>query len=51
MFYQIQNFLQRELNDLINPDRVLIGGEEEDSIEALSQIYNNWVPKEKNPEN
>ncbi len=35
------------INDLINPDRVLIGGEDEDSIEALSQIYNNWVPKEK----
>ena len=35
------------INDLINPDRVLIGGEDEDSIEALSKIYNNWVPKEK----
>ena len=35
------------INDLINPDRVLIGGEDESSIEALSQIYNNWVPKEK----
>ena len=35
------------INDLVNPDRVLIGGEDKDSIEALSKIYSNWVPKEK----
>ena len=29
------------------PDRVLIGGENQDSIRALSNIYNAWVPKEK----
>ena len=32
------------INDLNNPDRVLIGGEEFKSINALKNIYNNWVP-------
>ena len=36
------------INDLINPDRVLIGGEDENAIEVLSNIYRNWVPKSKN---
>ena len=35
------------VNDLINPDRVLIGGEDEDSINALMNIYLNWVNKDK----
>ena len=35
------------LNDLENPDRVLIGGEDESSINLLKDIYLNWVPKEK----
>ena len=35
------------LNDLENPDRVLIGGEDENAINALSQIYINWVPENK----
>ena len=35
------------INDLQNPDRVLIGGEDEFSINALEEIYLNWVPKEK----
>tara|TARA_B100001769_G_C22102008_1_gene595022 strand:+ start:511 stop:1938 length:1428 start_codon:yes stop_codon:yes gene_type:complete len=35
------------INDLENPDRVLIGGEDEYSVEALSRIYENWIPKEK----
>tara|TARA_Y100001968_G_scaffold332506_1_gene390907 strand:- start:123 stop:1598 length:1476 start_codon:yes stop_codon:yes gene_type:complete len=35
------------INDLEKPDRVLIGGEDSISIEALSAIYANWVPKEK----
>ena len=35
------------INDLINPERVLIGGENEESINALSSIYNRWVSKEK----
>ena len=35
------------INDLEAPDRVLIGGQNKDAIEALSEIYSNWVPKEK----
>ncbi len=35
------------INDLKYPDRVLIGGENTEAIEALSKIYRNWVPKEK----
>jgi len=39
------------INDLINPDRVLIGGEESDegreAIQALVDIYASWIPKEK----
>ena len=35
------------INDLENPDRVLIGGENEDSINALIDIYENWVPRNK----
>ena len=35
------------INDLENPDRVLIGSQNEFAINALSQIYSNWVPKNK----
>mgnify|MGYP001319820709 CR=1 FL=1 len=35
------------INDLINPDRVLIGGENEIAINSLSEIYLNWVPESK----
>ncbi|MFM9987049.1 UDP-glucose 6-dehydrogenase [Flavobacterium sp.] len=35
------------VQDLHNPDRVLIGGENEEAISALFDIYSNWVPKEK----
>jgi len=35
------------INDLQNPDRVLIGGEDEASIEILSNIYTKWVDKPK----
>lgn len=35
------------INDLQNPDRVLIGGEDPEAIEALTEIYANWVPREK----
>ena len=35
------------INDLQNPDRVLIGGEDEDSINLISDIYKNWVNPEK----
>ena len=35
------------IKDLENPDRVLIGGEDQDAMESLSNIYKNWIPKEK----
>ena len=35
------------IDDLIYPDRVLIGGENQKAIESLVQIYQNWVPNEK----
>ena len=38
------------INDLLHPDRVLIGGEQTDegrvAIEALAAVYSHWVPKE-----
>ena len=33
--------------DLLNPDRVLIGGEDQEAIEALVAIYASWVPRER----
>ncbi|MEJ5054244.1 nucleotide sugar dehydrogenase [Sphingobacterium sp. MYb382] len=33
--------------DLQNPDRVLIGGEDAEAIEALAQVYEAWVPRER----
>ncbi len=35
------------VKDLEEPDRILIGGESNHAIEALSNIYRNWVPAEK----
>ena len=35
------------INDLLNPDRVLIGGEDENAIQSLYEIYKNWVPDNK----
>ncbi len=35
------------IKDLEEPDRVLIGGENENAINALSKIYLNWVPESK----
>ena len=35
------------INDLENPDRVLIGGENKEAIQSLSKIYEVWVPAEK----
>ncbi len=35
------------IKDLTDPDRVLIGGENESAIEALNDIYRHWVPKDK----
>ena len=33
--------------DLTNPDRVLIGGENENAIKLLNDVYLNWLPQEK----
>ena len=35
------------INDLQNPDRVLIGGEDDESIETISTIYKNWIEPNK----
>ena len=35
------------INDLLNPDRVLIGGKDKNSVEILSKIYMNWISPEK----
>ena len=39
------------INDLQNPDRVLIGGETSEqghmAVDALAKVYENWVPAEK----
>ncbi|MBD1427753.1 nucleotide sugar dehydrogenase [Sphingobacterium arenae] len=35
------------IEDLYNPDRVLIGGENIEAIEALVQLYAQWVPRER----
>ncbi len=35
------------INDLENPDRVLIGGDDKEAMMALNNIYSNWIPKEK----
>ncbi|MDC3029042.1 nucleotide sugar dehydrogenase [Prochlorococcus sp. AH-716-P20] len=35
------------IQDLVNPDRVLIGGEKNEPINALSSIYKRWVPESK----
>ncbi len=35
------------ISDLESPDRVLIGGEDSEAIEALAGIYKEWVPAEK----
>ncbi len=35
------------INDLLEPDRILIGGNDESSINALASIYRRWVAKEK----
>ena len=39
------------INDLLNPDRVLIGGDETESgkkgVDTLVSIYNSWLPKER----
>ncbi len=35
------------INDLINPDRVLIGGINQNAIKALSDIYSYWIDQTK----
>jgi len=35
------------INDLLHADRVLIGGQDEDAIQALVKIYKAWLPEEK----
>ncbi len=35
------------IDDLINPDRVLIGGDDRSAINKLVEIYENWVPNQK----
>ena len=35
------------IKDLENPDRVLIGGDDQKSMEELKKIYLNWVPDKK----
>ena len=35
------------IHDLQYPDRVLIGGDDNDSINALEEIYSKWVAKDK----
>ncbi|WP_299520379.1 nucleotide sugar dehydrogenase [Winogradskyella sp.] len=35
------------IQDLLKPDRVLIGGESEDAIESLANIYGSWVPQDR----
>jgi UDPglucose 6-dehydrogenase len=35
------------IEDLLDPDRVLIGGENQAAIQALVDIYANWVPRDR----
>ncbi|MBU2951153.1 nucleotide sugar dehydrogenase [Tamlana agarivorans] len=35
------------VQDLLNPDRVLIGGDSEEAIDRLANIYGSWVPQDK----
>ncbi|MBO8217649.1 nucleotide sugar dehydrogenase [Prochlorococcus marinus str. MU1405] len=35
------------INDLENPDRVLIGGEDNNAMRSLSGIYERWIPANK----
>lgn len=35
------------VDDLLHPDRVLIGGESSQAIESLSAIYARWIPRER----
>ena len=35
------------VNDLLNPDRVLIGGESSAAIDTLVRVYQRWIPRDK----
>ncbi len=35
------------INDLEEPDRVLIGGENQSAIDALAKVYENWIDSKK----
>ncbi|MFI1743937.1 nucleotide sugar dehydrogenase [Thalassobellus sediminis] len=35
------------VQDLLNPDRVLIGGESEEAIDSLAKVYGSWVSNDK----
>ncbi|WP_413324274.1 nucleotide sugar dehydrogenase [Synechococcus sp. MIT S9503] len=35
------------ISDLESPDRVLIGGEHPEAIDALASVYGHWVPQER----
>ncbi len=35
------------INNLQHPDRVLIGGEDKHAVQALTDLYASWVPKER----
>ena len=35
------------ISDLENPDRVLIGGDDQKALDILGKIYNKWIPEEK----
>lgn len=35
------------IRDLSNPDRVLVGGQNAEAVEALASVYAHWVPRER----
>lgn len=35
------------IQDLLYPDRVLIGGESQEAINRLAQVYGRWIPKDR----
>lgn len=35
------------IEDLKKPDRILIGGEDEEAIQALRKVYESWIPGDK----
>ncbi len=35
------------VKDLLNPDRVLIGGESSQAVDALAKVYGRWIPADR----